>query len=688
MNKAKSGSLRLKMLGSILPFIIIAMLFLTVVSAITSRNIINKQIQDTMQAELNSNMNEINANFDVVRSTALNLANSVSGTYTTTSMEEYKNVFSATVLKSDILSGCGIWFEPNVYDPSQKYMGPYWYKDGNEIVETYDYSNEEYDYFSQEYYQISKKLEDGKASITDPYYDETSGTIMSTCVAPIYKDGKYLGCVTADIVLGTVHDIVSSIKVGEQGTAMLTTKSGVYLYTKDSKKVEKANLITKDSNKSLASAAKDVLKKNHGTTSFKDGKEEYNLYYSTLPGVDWKLMIQMPQSELSQPVHRLIRIMASIAVIALLVCVIVVLLLVNGIAKSISSVKEFAMHLASGDFTTDKISSKRNDEIGQMSGSLNEMFESNKDVITKISEGSSEVNNTSEQMSRVANELSTRFESIQSNMLQVNDAMTNTGAATEEVSASVAEVSDSISVLNDEVQSTVGQISEIKSRAAEIESSSKKAYDNAISIVETRGNDFEVARKKAEVVNEIGNLANYISEIADQITLLSLNASIEAARAGEQGRGFAVVATEISKLATETAGTVDKINETIAGVQEAFASLNSSASELLNFLQETVTPDYDKFVGVGQQYGDDAQMFGNLFEKITEMVESINRTMDEVNYAVQSIAESAQDTATSSSEVTETVNNVSDTVSEVSTMAKNQNDVAEKLSGIVGRFKL
>ncbi|MCR4781553.1 MAG: methyl-accepting chemotaxis protein [Lachnospiraceae bacterium] len=688
MKKSKGGSLRFKMLGSILPFIIIAMLFLTIVSAATSRDIINKQIQDTMQAELNANMNEINANLDVVRQTARNLSNTVSGTYTTTSMDEFKNVFSETVKNSNILNGCGIWFEPNVYDPAQKYMGPYWYKDGDKITETYEYSNEEYDYFNQEYYTISKNLNAGEAKITDPYYDATSGTIMSTCVAPIYKDDKYLGCVTADIILGTVHDIVSSIKVGENGTAMLTTSSGVYLYTKDSKKVENGTKITADSNKTLATAAKDIIANKKGTTTYESNKETYNLYYSTVPGVDWKLMIQMPQSELNQPVHKLITIMVTIAIIALLLCIVVVLLLVNGIAKSISSVKEFAMHLADGDFTTSKLFSKRNDEIGQMSGSLNEMYESNRDVISKISEGSTKVNETSDNMTRVANELSTRFESIQSNMIQVNDAMTNTGAATEEVSASVAEVSDSVNSLNERVQSTVGQIKDIKTRAEEIEETSKQAYENATAIVETRGQDFKVARKKAEVVNEIGDLANYISEIADQITLLSLNASIEAARAGEQGRGFAVVATEISKLATETAGTVDKINDTIAGVQEAFASLNSSAEELLDFLQETVTPDYDKFVGVGKQYGEDAQMFGSLFDSITEMVTSINRTMDEVNYAVQSIAESAQDTATSSSEVTDTVNNVSSTVNEVSTMAKNQEDVATNLSDIVGKFKL
>ncbi|MCR4781552.1 MAG: methyl-accepting chemotaxis protein [Lachnospiraceae bacterium] len=688
MKKNRGQSLMLKMLGSIIPFIVIAMFVLTLISAVTSRKIINEQIQDTMTSELNSNLNKIDKNLEEVRTVALSLSSAVSGAYTTTTLDQFDVTMKKILNKSDMLYGSGIWFEPNVYDASKKYAGPYWYKENGKAALTMEYSNESYDYFNQEYYKLAKELKEGETGFTEPYYDETSGLILDTCYSPIYANDKYIGCISTTITLANISDITKSIKVGDEGRALLVTGKGVYLYDKDSKKAEKNLNIADDSNKSLATASKEVLSNSKGTTSFDIDGEKYNLYYSTMPEVGWKLMIQMPQSELNAPVIRLIGLMTFVAIVATLICVFVLILIVASITKSIKSVKEFANSLASGDFTTQKISAKRKDEIGQMSGSLNEMYENNRDVISRISEGSSEVSDTSENMSRVATELSSRFDSIQSNMLQVNDAMTNTGAATEEVSASVAEVSDSINVLNDEVQNTVGQITEIKNRAEEIESSSKQAYDNAITIVETRGEEFKVARKKAEVVNEIGDLANYISEIADQITLLSLNASIEAARAGEQGRGFAVVASEISKLATETAGTVDKINETISGVQEAFASLNTNASDLLNFLQETVTPDYDKFVGIGQQYGDDAQMFENLFAQITEMVNSINRTMDEVNEAVQSIAESAQDTATSSSEVTETVNNVSSTVNEVSTMALNQETVATKLSDIVGKFKL
>ena len=684
----KRIGLRAKMLAAILPFIILAMVIMTVMSGINSKNTIEAQISQTMDASLTSNINGINDTLDRVRQTAIVLSNTVAGTYKKATMTDYANIFSKTVLSYEVLNGCGIWFEPYVYDRKEKYQGPYWYNDGGTIVEDWEYSNEEYDYFSQEYYTLSKTLTEGTAAITDPYYDPSSGIVMASCVAPIFDNGTFIGCVTADIGLGTVTNMIGSIKVGEGGTAMLTTAGGMYIYTKDESKVQNAMLITSDPNASLASAAKDILAKEKGTSSYNGDGGVYNLYYEAVPGVNWKLIIQMPRAELLAPVNKLVLFMMIIAIIATVVCVIVVLLQVNSIAKSVSSVKEFAGNLASGDFTVEKVRSGRRDEIGQMSESLNEMYENNRDVISRISKGSTKVNDTSLKMSKVAKELSERFDSIQGNMALVNDAMTSTGAATEEVSASVAEVNESITHLANEVRQTAGQVVDIKKRALDIEKNSEIAHDNALSIVETRGDELAVARKKAEVVKEIGNLADSIADIADQINLLSLNASIEAARAGEQGKGFAVVASEINKLASETAESVVQIKTTIQGVQDAFTSLDGSASEMLAFLQNTVTPDYDNFVNIGRQYGSDAQVFGDLFDKIQEMVGDINRTMDEVNYAVQSIAESAQNTANSSSEVTVTVNDVSSTVNDVSVMASNQEEVATDLSNIVGRFKL
>ena len=280
------------------------------------------------------------------------------------------------------------------------------------------------------------------------------------------------------------------------------------------------------------------------------------------------------------------------------------------------------------------------------------------------------------------------FEKIRSNMEVVNDAMMMTGAATEEVSASVTDVNESVRGLAEETVTTKKEVDRITKRAKEIQEKSSKAHDEAIAIAELRREDLQRANEKAAVVNEIDTLASTISEIAEQINLLSLNASIEAARAGEAGGGFAVVATEINKLASETASAVEKIKGTTNEIQNAFMDMAEGSNKLLTFVTETVTPDYDNFVDVGHQYGEDAALFGKLAAQIEEMTEMIRNSMNEVNEAVASIAESTQDTSSKSAEITDSVNNVSGAVESVANMAQEQQKTAYNLIDIVNKFKL
>ncbi len=687
--KQKGGiGIREQMMLKLLPTVIIALVVLTTVSAVNSKKTINTEVQKTMNAELSANSAKINADLDIVRTQCASLAREVGMYYTQTSMDMFRDSFSEAVTESDIINGAGIWFEPYVYDPEQMYMGPYWYKDGGSVVETYEYSNAEYDYFSQEYYTDTKSMPAGSATITDPYYDPSSGVVMASCSAPIYSGSTYLGCVTCDIVLDTMVDIVSSIQVGENGTAMLLTSGGVYIYTLDNQKVQDGANILEDENTSLAAAGNTILANEGGLVTFSEGSEDYNLYYTTIPGVNWRLMIRMPQSEINAPVKKLTALLIIMGVVATGLCSIVIALIANGLSKTMNKVKAFAMNLAKGDFTVDKIEAKGKDEIGMMSGSLNEMYENNRDVISRITTGSSNVNDSSLKMNQVATELSMKFGHIHDNMGKVNDAMMSAGAATEEVSASVNEVNESVQYLAEETSKTSEEVKEIQKRAAEVEESSRQAYDHAIAIVEKYGDELKEANERAQIVTEIGDMANSIADIADQINLLSLNASIEAARAGEHGRGFAVVASEINKLATDTGDAVERIKVTIEGVQSAFQSMSGGANQLLEFVQETVAPDYDNFVNIGVQYGHDATAFKNLADSIGGMVETITESMEQVNAAVANIAESAQDTAANSADITETVDEVSIMVTDVEGMATEQKDVAADLSSIVSQFKL
>jgi methyl-accepting chemotaxis protein len=186
--KQKGGiGIREQMMLKLLPTVIIALVILTSVSAVNSKKTINTEVQKTMNAELSANSAKINADLDIVRTQCASLAREVGMHYTQTSMDLFRDSFSEAVTESDIINGAGIWFEPYVYDPEQMYMGPYWYKDGGSIVETYEYSNAEYDYFSQEYYKNAKSMPAGSATFTDPYYDPSSGVVMAACSAPIYS---------------------------------------------------------------------------------------------------------------------------------------------------------------------------------------------------------------------------------------------------------------------------------------------------------------------------------------------------------------------------------------------------------------------------------------------------------------------------------------------------------------------
>ncbi len=412
------------------------------------------------------------------------------------------------------------------------------------------------------------------------------------------------------------------------------------------------------------------------------------LSYMLEPTTNWTIACITDYNTVIEPYVRSLRVSLLIMVVALIVVVLSGFFFAKNIAIPIVQVKEFAETLSKGDFTVEPLNIHRNDEIGQMADSLNRMYRSNSSVIFNIGEGSGKVSDSSAELSETSQDLLARFEEVASSMERVNDAMTSTGAATEEVSASANEVNESVERLAEETENTKREVVEISKKAAEIEKEGRESSEYAIRIAKERGRELEEATEAAKVVSEIATMADSIAGIANQINLLSLNASIEAARAGEHGRGFAVVAGEINNLAAQTKSSVEQIQATVDKIQTAFDSLQSSSSELLKFLRDTVAPDYNKFITIGQEYGADARKFGELADNISEMVGYISDSMEQVNAAVSDIAESATETAGSSAEVTDTIGEAANMMERMSGMANDSQEVSHHLDEIVKQFKL
>ncbi len=679
-------SIRRKMLGTILPIIIIAMVLTTIISSNTSNKLITAQFNQRMNAELSSQEGIMNEYLHSVSNMSAAIARLTESSYKVTKMEDYEKILENIISDNDIVLGSGLWFEPYAYDPQSEYMGPYVYKDGGEIVVTYDYSNADYDYFTQEYYTMTKDITEPK--FTDPYYDDVSGLVMSTCATPIIVNGKFIGCVTVDIELSAITGIIDNLKVGETGTAMLLTEGGTYLAGVDTSKVANNENITSESNSSLAALGNLVVSSDSGASVYQEGKITYDVFYRTLAATGWKLIIQMDQAEMKAPIKKLASTLAVVAAFALIFTIAVVLALVLSITKVIHDVRAFSTSLSQGDFSIEPLNVKSKDELGLMSKALNTMFSNNKNVIATISDQAKEVDASAVTLNDGVAILNEKFDDIQKFMNDVNESMLTTSAATQEVNASVEEVLANANMLAGETDETHNMAIEIRSRAKDVGENSRKAYDSATELAAKFEKELQVSMENAKVVNNIEILASAISEIAEQINLLSLNASIEAARAGEAGRGFAIVASEIGKLAENTSQSVQQIQATTGDVQTAFAQLSNQATLLIDFLKDTVAPDYANFVDVAKQYGSDAAAIDSSSDKLAVMADTIKNIMSEVAQAVQSIAEATENTTELSSNILQAVEDVSGNVDDISELAKKQNDVSDSLNEVVGKFKI
>ena len=677
-----------KLLSVLLPVILAAMTVLTFISYSSSKSTFQKIISSNMETKLQSEVNAIQLKIDKVSTIATQIAKTVEVTYKDAQLSDYEEILKKDIFESDLIMGSGIWFEPYEYNANEKYVGPYIVKDGSTAKTTYEYSNAEYDYFKYDWYKNA--LGGNRAAvISTPYFDETSNSTMSSCTVPMYNsDNKFIGVVTVDINITSIQQLISDLQIGETGKATLLTGDGYYITNQDDPTKILKMKITEDENKSVADLGKQILENEKGIGTYKHNGDTSHSHFTTLDNLGWKLVISMPENEMNAPLMALLNKLIIVSVLAIVVTIIVIVVQVRNLTNNIKKVHEFALTLAKGDFSIDNLDIKSEDELGQMSNALNDMLQENKTIISNIANDSNKVNNTSEKLQDATVRLAENYEKIEEAIKVINGDMMSSSAATEEVNASIEEVNASVSYLVQEANKGLSMSNDIKDRASEIEKASTKSYEKAGSLVTEYEENLNKSIEYAKVVKSIGAMAETISEIAKQVNLLSLNAAIEAARAGEQGKGFAVVANEIRNLASETTSAVEEIKETVDKVQGAFDNLTRDSKQMLQFVNGTVEPDYEMFVGVAKQYGDDANTIEMISTKIATMTDSIEKIISEVGEAIQSIAISAQNTAENGGTISCNIDSLSTVVKDVEILVSNEKEVSSDLSNMVKKFKL
>lgn len=197
--------IRMKMLLIVIPVLCVVLMLSYNASVKTAKRLVDHETSERISAEKEIQKNIIEKNMNDAAEISKALAVFAGNGCKDYSPDYFINILKPIVQDNEFILGAGFWYEPYAYDKSQKYMGPYVYRDGDRIIPTFDYSNADYDYFSQDYYALAKKT--NNIVWTDMYYDQTSNLYMITCSRPAYDgNGKYIGCVTVDVgQIGRAH---------------------------------------------------------------------------------------------------------------------------------------------------------------------------------------------------------------------------------------------------------------------------------------------------------------------------------------------------------------------------------------------------------------------------------------------------------------------------------------------------
>lgn len=380
-------------------------------------------------------------------------------------------------------------------------------------------------------------------------------------------------------------------------------------------------------------------------------------------------------------------VIGTITILGFIIAVFLGILMTNDISKPLEKIKEYAIRLASYDFSA-QIPITRKDEFAETGIQLNIAQKNVNHLVKIIQEKSQDIGAYSEELSATVEELASKAISIDEAVNNIANNMQESSSGTEEISASIQEVDSSINILSQKAMDGSTNSNAAKERAVEVKSNSQKALKEAKEIAYEKEQRMIKVIEDGKVVDNIKVMADTIADIAEQTNLLALNAAIEAARAGDMGKGFAVVAEEVKTLAEQSAGAVKNIQETIIKVQETFKNSIDTGNDIVEFINTDINSQFKAYEQTGNQYYDDSDFVSNISEEIASMSEEVAATVGQVSEAVQNMAGVSQKSSESAEVIRESMNETTKALEQVAVTAQNQAELAQDLNEIIQKFKI
>ncbi|OOM80431.1 methyl-accepting chemotaxis protein [Clostridium sp. BL-8] len=653
-------SIKVKLIGIIIPMMVVIVSLLIIVSYNKSQSIITKSANDLLESssknqvsQIEAWLNENLASFQAVKTSIEN---------TKLSNDELQNLLDKYYgYNSNYPEGLYICDEngsmlkaKDSKKSSNNVLDSVWYKEGLTRLNMA--------------YGSAYKNEEGKNTVSaSAILNDNSGKVK---------------VISADIYLDKVAVIVNSMIGMNNAEAFLVDNKDKTILADDDSSLISTKLDPSNNDKLLKEIAVKLENEQYDSCEI----ENNMVVFKQVEGTDWILVSYVPVKSVFSELANLRTFMIAIAIISILLLIVLVERVVQVVIKPIKILTGTIVAMTNGDFTVD-VEVKGNDEISVMLQSVKDFIVVMRSMINKINTVSNEMNKQAENSTVISKELydSSKYQS---------ESMQNLNITVDQLASSVSEIAESTTTLATVVSDTKDDGNNVDQKMKETIGISEKGKEDMEKVTVAMENIRNSITSLEEVINKVGksskeitNIINVIGEIAEQTNLLSLNASIEAARAGEAGKGFAVVASEIGKLANTSSESVSNISVLVKEINKLVSDTVKQSHESANYINEST------YLISGT-----VETFDTIFDKINstngliqDMITKVGH-LDDVATTVAAIAEeqaasSEEILATSEVMVTQS-NNITKNSENVAADAKELSNTSDELSKEIQRFKI